>query len=98
MLGHRPFIDDVSGKGGEAYLAPGNDAAWSLRMEPLASRSRRLPASIRPLLSMLPAVALEVVLRAQGTGVPQVPAGDQVHVAPPISAPFGPTAPRPGPG
>ena len=27
MLGHRPFIDDVSGKGGEAYLAPGNDAA-----------------------------------------------------------------------
>ncbi|GAA18048.1 hypothetical protein NCGM1179_2879 [Pseudomonas aeruginosa NCMG1179] len=82
VLGHRPFIDDVSGKGGEAYLAPGNDAALVIADGAAGQQVEAVAGLDQAAVVDVAGCRAEVVLRAQGTGVPQVPAGDQVHVAP----------------
>ena len=82
VLGHRLFIDDVSGKGGEAYLAPGNDAALVIADGAAGQQVEAVAGLDQAAVVDVAGCRAEVVLRAQGTGVPQVPAGDQVHVAP----------------
>ena len=93
MLGHRPFIDDVSGKGEEAYLAPGNDAALVIADGAAGQQVEAVAGPIRPLLSMLPAVALRSFCARRVPAFLRSPPVIRFTSRPWISAPFGPNRP-----
>ncbi|MCY1366470.1 hypothetical protein D9M69_533670 [compost metagenome] len=62
---------------------------WALRILSVASRSRRFPASIKPPLTMLPAVALRLLLARRVPWLLSSPPEISATSLPWISAPLG---------